>query len=125
MPPWESITKQEQEAWTAAVSVVAGQAGHTLTEAPDTRPLVIQVGDQRRTFHPDFTAGREGNLAIDDDFTSSHHARFQNVRGLWYVEDLGSTNGTSLNGRRIHVAQLLKKRDKIRIGHTVMTVVSA
>lgn len=125
LPPWEDITKQEQQAWTAAVSAGAGQAGHTLTEAPDTRPLVIQAGDRRHTFHTDFTAGREGNLAIDDDFTSSHHARFQNVRGLWYVEDLGSTNGTSLNGRRIQTAQLLKKRDKIRIGHTVITVVSA
>ena len=80
----------------AAVSAVAGQGGHTLTEAPDGRPLVIQVGDQRHTFRADFTAGRDGNLAINDDFSSGHHARFQAVRGLWYVEDLGSTNGTYL-----------------------------
>jgi pSer/pThr/pTyr-binding forkhead associated (FHA) protein len=124
LPPWEDITKEEQQAWAAAVSAVAGQGGHTLTEASDGRPLVIQVGDQRHTFRTDFTAGREGNLAINDDFSSGHHVRFQAVRGLWYVEDLGSTNGTYLNGRRIHRSQLLKKRDKIRIGHTIMTVVS-
>ena len=125
LPPWEDITKQEQQAWKAAVSAVAGQAGGTIPEAPHVKSLVIQIGDQRHTFGTDFTVGREGSLAIDDDFASGQHARFQTVRGLWYVEDLGSTNGTVLNGRRILSAQLLKKRDKIKIGHTVMTVVSA
>jgi pSer/pThr/pTyr-binding forkhead associated (FHA) protein len=125
-PPWEDITKQEQQAWKAAASAVAGQAGSTLPEPPSHgKSLVIQIGDERRTFDADFTVGREGALAIDDDFASGQHARFLTVRGLWYVEDLDSTNGTALNGRRIFAAQLLKKRDKVKIGHTVMTVVSA
>jgi pSer/pThr/pTyr-binding forkhead associated (FHA) protein len=124
LPPWEDLTKQEQQAWMAAASAVAGQTGGTIAEAPDIQSLVIQVGDRRHTFHTNFTVGREGNLAIDDDFASGQHARFQTVRGLWYVEDLSSTNGTLLNGRRIFSAQLLKRRDKIRIGHTVVTVVS-
>jgi pSer/pThr/pTyr-binding forkhead associated (FHA) protein len=125
LPPWEDITEQEQQAWKAAASAVAGPTGSTISEAPHGKTLVIQLGDQRHTFGANFTAGREGNFAIDDDFASGQHARFQTVRGLWYVEDLGSTNGTLLNGRRILSAQLLKKRDKIQIGHTVMTVVSA
>jgi pSer/pThr/pTyr-binding forkhead associated (FHA) protein len=125
VPPWEDITKQEQQAWKAAASAVAGQTGGTIPEAPGGKSLVIQLGDQRHAFGVNFTVGREGSLAIDDDFASGQHARFQTIRGLWYVEDLGSTNGTLLNGRRIFSAQLLKKRDKIKIGHTVMTVVSA
>jgi pSer/pThr/pTyr-binding forkhead associated (FHA) protein len=40
------------------------------------------------------------------------------------VEDLGSTNGTYLNGRRILAAQRLRKGDKIRIGRTTLTVIS-
>jgi FHA domain len=125
LPPWEELTKQEQQAWKAAASAVAGQTGTTIPEGPDTPPLVIQVADQRHIFHTDFTAGREGSLVIEDDFASIHHARFQTVRGVWYVNDLDSTNGTVLNGRRIHGPQLLSKRDKVRIGHTIMTVVSA
>ena len=125
VPPWEDITRQEQQAWIAAVSVVADKTGVTIAEAPPAPSLIIQVGDQRHTFSADLTAGREGRLAVDDDFASGRHARFQTVRGLWYVEDLDSTNGTVLNGRRIHGPQVLKKRDKIKIGHTVMIVVSA
>ena len=107
------------------MSAVAAQTGVTLVEAPLTQPLVIQAGDERHTFNTDFTAGRQGTLPITDEFASSHHARFQVAHGLWYVKDLGSTNGTWLNGRRFHAPQQLKKGDKIKIGHTVMTVVSA
>jgi pSer/pThr/pTyr-binding forkhead associated (FHA) protein len=125
LPPWEDIAEQEQQAWKAAVSAIAGQTRRsTLAETP-TRPLVIQAGDQHHIFHTDFTVGRRGNLAISDEFASGHHARFQVAHGLWFVEDLGSTNGTWLNGHRFQAAQRLKKGDKIRIGHTVMTVVSA
>jgi pSer/pThr/pTyr-binding forkhead associated (FHA) protein len=122
LPPWEDATEQEQEAWRAAVSAITRLRRTTRAEAAPTPSLLVKAGDQSRTFHAAFTAGREGNLVIDDEYASGHHARFQVSHGLWYVEDLGSTNGTWLNGRRIQAAQWLKKGDTIRIGHTVMTV---
>jgi hypothetical protein len=127
LPPWEDAADQEQHAWKAAVSAVAGQTGVTLADAePVAVPsLLVQAGDQRHAFDKEFTAGRQGALALGDDYASNNHARFQIAHGLWYVKDLGSTNGTWLNGRRIHAAQRLKKGDKIKIGHTVVTVVSA
>ena len=109
------------------MSAVAGQTGVTLAdvEAVPTQSLLVQTGDQRHTFHGDFIAGRQGKLAVGDEFASNQHARFLIAHGLWYVKDLGSTNGTWLNGRRIHAPQALKKGDKVKIGHTVVIVVSA
>jgi pSer/pThr/pTyr-binding forkhead associated (FHA) protein len=124
LPPWEDTTEPEQQAWRAAVSAVAGQTGVTLTDAVPPQSLVIKAADQEHVFHTNFTAGRQGTLIINDDFASGQHARFKVARDLWYVEDLGSTNGTWLNGRRIHAAQLLKRGDKIKIGHAVLIVVS-
>jgi pSer/pThr/pTyr-binding forkhead associated (FHA) protein len=124
LPAWEDITEQEQQAWRAAVSAVTAPNDRTLAEAVPTQSLVVQTGDQTRVFRSDFTAGRQGTLPISDEHASSHHALFQFAHGLWYVEDLGSTNGTWLNGRRIYAAQRLKKGDKVKIGRTVMTVVS-
>ena len=125
LPAWEDISEQEKQAWKAAVSAIAAQTGGTAVEATPTRSLVIQLGRERHTFSSVFTAGRHGNLVIADDFASGHHAVFQVAHGLWFIEDLGSTNGTRLNGRRFHAPQSLKKGDKITIGHTVMIVVSA
>ncbi len=125
LPLWEDTTPQEQQTWVATVSAIARQSGSTIAEAPQIKPLVVRADGLRHAFQGDFTAGRQGNLAVDDDFASGHHARFKSIRGLWYLEDLGSTNGTWLNGRRIRAPQLLRKGDKIKIGHTVMTVMSA
>jgi pSer/pThr/pTyr-binding forkhead associated (FHA) protein len=125
---WEDISEHDRQVWRAAVAAVADQTGRgskTVADALPSQSLLIQVGDQRHTFRAEFTAGRQGTLVIGDEFASGHHARFTASRGRWYVEDLGSTNGTWLNGRRIHAAQWLKKGDKIWIGHTLMTVVSA
>ena len=61
---------------------------------------------------------------LSDEHASSHHALFQPAHGYWFVQDLGSTNGTWLNGRRMFAAQRLKKGDKIKIGRTIVVVVS-
>jgi hypothetical protein len=126
LPTWEDTTEEEQKAWRAAVSVIAGQTGVTLADLAGvpTQSIMVMVGDKRQSFHTDFIAGRQGALAVIDEYASNHHARFTIAHGFWFVKDLGSTNGTSLNGRRIHAPQRLKKGDKIKIGHTVVTVVS-
>ena len=125
LPSWEDATEQEQKAWRAAVSAVTAPADATLADAGPASSIVIQVGGETHVFHTEFTAGRQGSLVINDEHASSHHAVFLSAHGLWYVEDLGSTNGTWLNGRRIVAAQRLKKGDKVKIGRTVVAVVSA
>ena len=124
VPVWEDASQQEQQAWRAAVSAVTGPGEDTLTDGPPAASLVVQAADQTHIFHAEFTAGRQGSLAVNDDHASSHHARFQFAHGFWYVEDLDSTNGTYLNGRRMYNAQRLKKGDKIRIGRTIIAVLA-
>jgi len=125
LPAWADVTEQEQKAWRAVVSAVTSTGDATLADAGPVPSIVVQVGDETRVFHTDFTAGRQGSLVINDEHASSHHALFLSAHGLWYVEDLGSTNGTWLNRRRIVAAQRLKKGDKVKIGRTVVVVVSA
>jgi FHA domain len=125
LPPWEETTAQEKTAWRAAVSAVTGQGDATVAEGGRTPSIIIQAGDQTRTFHTEFTAGRQGSLIIADEHASSQHCLFMSAHGYWYVEDLGSTNGTWLNGRRIVAAQRLKKGDKVKIGRTTIVVVAS
>ncbi|HWN63967.1 MAG TPA: FHA domain-containing protein [Streptosporangiaceae bacterium] len=125
VPPWDDIPDSEQRAWRAAVSAVSSHGEATLTDAGPTPSLVVQAGKQTHVFSTDFTAGRQGSLVVADDHASNHHARFQFAHGAWYVEDLKSTNGTWLNNRRMFAAQRLKKGDKIKIGRTVIQVISA
>src|SRR5215210_1460799 len=64
------------------------------------------------------TFGRsEGaDIRVDDPFASSAHARIFDRGVFMYVEDMGSTNGTYLNGRQVKTAERLKMSDTIRIG---------
>ena len=125
VPRWDDLSETEREGWRAAMSAVSSPGDVTLTEGGPAPSLVVQVAGETQVFSTDFTAGRQGSLAVGDDHASNHHARFQFAHGSWYVEDLQSTNGTYLNGHRMFSAQRLRKNDKIRIGRTVIVVVSA
>lgn len=68
------------------------------------------------------TIGRSdgADLTIDDVFVSHMHARIM-LRGPYhFVEDLGSTNGTFLNDRRIEEDAQLKVHDSLKIGQTTL-----
>ena len=66
--------------------------------------------------------GRAPNngLAVDDSFMSHMHARILKRGSFFYVEDLGSTNGTFINDQRITGDAQLRVRDQIRFGETVI-----
>ena len=57
----------------------------------------------------------------DDTYASRHHAWITYEDGDFWIEDLGSTNGTLLNGHPVVKRQLLSSGDKIRVGHTELT----
>ena len=64
------------------------------------------------------TLGRSdtADVPVDDPFASSAHARIFNRGDFMYIEDMGSTNGTYLNGRQLRTAERLKVADLVRIG---------
>lgn len=61
---------------------------------------------------------RTSDIVLDEHFVSSTHARFVPRGQFYYVEDLGSTNGTFVNEKQVTEAQL-KLDSRVRIGETV------
>lgn len=67
-----------------------------------------------------FTIGRsaESSLVIRDDFTSTHHARLMLWNEQWMVQDLDSTNGTMLAGKRVSIPTPIPLDTPIQVGET-------
>jgi hypothetical protein len=63
-----------------------------------------------------FGRSDEADIPVNDPFASSAHARIFDRGGFMYLEDMGSTNGTYLNGRQVKRAERLNMADTIRIG---------
>src|SRR5215212_11971333 len=63
-----------------------------------------------------------GSLGGDSEISRVHARVFHDQSGRLMVEDLGSTNGTFVNGNRISAAQALNPGDQLRVGQTSMSV---
>ncbi len=89
--------------------------------------LVIQKGEaagQDRILGGECVLGRHPTVdfVIDDTLVSRRHCKVLSVSGHWVVEDLGSTNGTLVNGQRTRRAGL-RDGDVIQIGSTQLLFV--
>jgi hypothetical protein len=86
-----------------------------------TGRLVFPDGEELPLDSRALTVGRGSQSDIpldDDDFASARHARIEPRRdGVW-VHDLGSTNGTYVNGARLSKPQRLAPGDVVRVGST-------
>jgi len=69
------------------------------------------------------TIGREGcDIVLPDPEVSRRHAQVRTVGDDAAIEDLGSTNGTFLNDRRVDAVTTLRTGDVLRFGNTVWHV---
>jgi pSer/pThr/pTyr-binding forkhead associated (FHA) protein len=66
--------------------------------------------------------GSSASIKPNDTYISTEHARIYSRNGSWVVEDLGSTNGTYLNQRKVTVPTEITPGDRIRVGKTVIEV---
>jgi hypothetical protein len=114
-----------QESFILAPSAAAGV--HASRPGPITGRLVVvksadlSDGEGFELNSAQLTIGRGNQNDIPiatDEFASARHARFEPRQdGVW-VQDLGSTNGTFLNGTRLDRPRRLAKGDVVRVGET-------
>ena len=64
--------------------------------------------------------GPKCQIVLDDSYVSQMHARLFSKGDLYMVEDLGSTNGTYLNRRKVTAPTELRRGDQVKIGKTVL-----
>lgn len=93
-------------------------------DSPPLRRIVITAGPKAGTSldlpEAGLTIGRSSGagLQVSDDYTSTNHARLSKQGDAWVVEDLGSTNGTFLAGKRVTQPTPIVAGKTIRIGTT-------
>ena len=87
-----------------------------VVDPPSDRGRIYDLGDE-------LTVGRASGCQIslpDDTFVSQLHARIFRRDGQIFVEDLGSTNGTFLNRKKVSAPQPMRRGDRLQIGKTVL-----
>jgi len=88
------------------VAVVEG-ANEGETAALDGAPILIG-------------RGTDAAIRLDDDYVSTRHARIAQSGDTWFVEDLGSTNGTYIGSHRLTQPTTIQLGSKVRIGKTTL-----
>jgi pSer/pThr/pTyr-binding forkhead associated (FHA) protein len=81
-----------------------------------------KVGTHRLTDALHIGRDASCDISLSDTYASQQHAKISERNGSWMIEDLGSTNGTYLNQRKVTVPTALAPGDSIRIGKTVLEV---
>ena len=90
----------------SSVTIVEG-ANRGETVSLDGAPLLIG-------------RGTDAAIRLDDDYVSTRHARIAANQDQWYVEDLGSTNGTYLGSQRLTQPVPIGLGSQIRVGKTIV-----
>ena len=131
-----------EEVWRAVRTVVGDLYGPRRprpAKAPRQRgrpggggkvPTKVLVMDERgrktgtHRLNGTIQIGRASNcqIRLTDNYISQLHAKISERGGAWVVEDLGSTNGTYLNQRKVTAPTEISAGDRIRVGKTVLEV---
>jgi pSer/pThr/pTyr-binding forkhead associated (FHA) protein len=97
--------KRPRGAPTHVAIVEGANAGETISL--DGAPLLIGRGS-------------DAAIRLDDDYVSTRHARIASSGDQWFIEDLGSTNGTYLGSQRLTQPTTLQLGTQVRIGKTTL-----
>jgi len=113
----------------ALATPVADAVRAAIRTARSVQMLYPASGAAPLHFPPDgtctvFTIGREANcdMVLADMTVSRYHARLTRGPGEWLLADLGSTNGTMVNGWRVRQPVVVRAGDQVRFGGTVFVM---
>ena len=121
-PPAEDDDEPIAEAsGRTMVYSTAGRVAQPLEERARSRAqtVLLIMGGKRLVVGPaGATLGRsrQCDVMVDDPNVSRTHAEIRPRGGSWVLTDLGSTNGSRLNGRRVEGPEVLKPGDEIELG---------
>ena len=124
--PADAPPESEPEAGRTMVYSSAGRVAEPLEERARTRAqsaLLITDGRRLVVGPGGATLGRsrQCDVMLDDPNVSRTHAEVRPRGGSWVINDLGSTNGSRLNGRKLDGSEVLKPGDEIELGTSRLT----
>jgi pSer/pThr/pTyr-binding forkhead associated (FHA) protein len=125
---WAEVTAVPRPAGGAAPTPAPQRQARSQPQtAKPARLKVIEPAESRGSqfdLGEELTVGRADGcrIRLDDSFTSQLHARVFSRDGQFFVEDLGSTNGTFVNGSKIGSPTPLRRGDRLKIGKTTLEV---
>ncbi len=101
----------------------SGPASAKPTEQKATKIVVTageKIGTEIALSGRQLTIGRAGDsdLIVDDEYTSTHHAKLVFINGEWLIQDLDSTNGTLLDGKKVATTTVVPLNTQVRVGQT-------
>jgi pSer/pThr/pTyr-binding forkhead associated (FHA) protein len=117
---------RSQKAAAPTRASVGVRPGSVSTRNPAAAHLAIVSGSLKGSTLPlgetSILIGRASTctIVIEDDFLSARHCRIFPENGQWFVEDLGSTNGTFLGNQRIDDPVPFGIGERVRIGSTTL-----
>ena len=99
----------------AAPVALAAKGQLLVVEPPEQRGRAYSLADE-------LSIGRAPGcqLVVDDTYVSQVHARVYGREGNYVVEDLGSTNGTYLNRKKVAGPMTMQRGDRLQVGNTVL-----
>jgi hypothetical protein len=120
-PPEDDHEPVAEESGRTMIYSTAGRVAEPLEERARARvhtALLLTDGKRLVVGPAGATIGRsrQCEVMLDDPNVSRQHAELRARGGSWVLTDLGSTNGTRLNGRRVDGPEVLKPGDEIEIG---------
>ncbi|MCM8748234.1 FHA domain-containing protein [Thermomicrobiaceae bacterium CFH 74404] len=109
------VTLRELAAVASAQRGGSSSIGHLIVQSPGMSSL--RPGT-RLPLEPVSVIGRhpQCTIRLDDSFVSTEHAQLTWDKGRWWISDLGSTNGTRVNGQPVTAPTGLRYGDVIELG---------